>query len=84
VSRLLGARAARVCRACRVAYCRGGALMIRVVIADDEALIRDGFRMILSAQPDLEVVVTCTHVDGGRCHDDAAPRSRRVGRTLRT
>jgi DNA-binding NarL/FixJ family response regulator len=30
--------------------------MIRVVIADDEALIRDGFRMILSAQPDLEVV----------------------------
>jgi DNA-binding NarL/FixJ family response regulator len=30
--------------------------MIRLVIADDEALIRDGFRMILSAQPGLEVV----------------------------
>jgi DNA-binding NarL/FixJ family response regulator len=30
--------------------------MIRIVIADDEALIRDGFRMILGAQDDLEVV----------------------------
>jgi DNA-binding NarL/FixJ family response regulator len=30
--------------------------MIRVVIADDEALIRDGFRMILGAQPEVEVV----------------------------
>lgn len=30
--------------------------MIRLLIADDEALIRDGFRLILGAQPDLEVV----------------------------
>jgi DNA-binding NarL/FixJ family response regulator len=30
--------------------------MIRIVIADDEVLIRDGFRMILGAQSDLEVV----------------------------
>ena len=29
---------------------------IRVLIADDQALVRDGFSMILSAQPDLEVV----------------------------
>nr|BFE28121.1 response regulator transcription factor [Actinomadura rugatobispora] len=29
---------------------------IRVLIADDQALVRDGFGMILSAQPDLEVV----------------------------
>lgn len=30
--------------------------MIRVVIADDEGLIRDGFRMILRAQPEIDVV----------------------------
>jgi DNA-binding NarL/FixJ family response regulator len=30
--------------------------MIRVVIADDEALVRGGFRMILEAQDDIEVV----------------------------
>jgi len=30
--------------------------VIRVVIADDQALVRGGFRMILDAQPDIEVV----------------------------
>ena len=30
--------------------------MIRVVIADDQALVRGGFRMILDAQRDIEVV----------------------------
>ena len=30
--------------------------MIRVFIADDQALVRGGFRMILEAQPDMEVV----------------------------
>jgi DNA-binding NarL/FixJ family response regulator len=30
--------------------------MIRVVVADDQALVRSGFRMILDAQPDIEVV----------------------------
>ena len=30
--------------------------MIRVLIADDQALVRGGFRMILEAQPDMEVV----------------------------
>ncbi len=29
---------------------------VRVLIADDQALVRDGFAMILSAQPDLSVV----------------------------
>jgi DNA-binding NarL/FixJ family response regulator len=29
---------------------------IRVVVADDQALVRSGFRMILDAKPDLEVV----------------------------
>jgi DNA-binding NarL/FixJ family response regulator len=30
--------------------------MIRVAIADDQALVRSGFRMILAARPDIEVV----------------------------
>ncbi|HET6938833.1 MAG TPA: response regulator transcription factor [Nocardioides sp.] len=30
--------------------------MIRVVVADDQPLLRTGFRMILEAEPDLEVV----------------------------
>ena len=30
--------------------------MIRVVVADDQSLVRGGFRMIVDAQPDLEVV----------------------------
>jgi DNA-binding NarL/FixJ family response regulator len=30
--------------------------VIRVLIADDQALVRGGFRMILDAQPDMEVV----------------------------
>ena len=30
--------------------------MIRVVVADDQALVRTGFRVILDAEPDLEVV----------------------------
>ena len=30
--------------------------MIKVLIADDQALVRGGFRMILGAQPDIDVV----------------------------
>ena len=33
-----------------------GAGMIRVVLADDQALVRAGFRLILDAEPDIEVV----------------------------
>jgi DNA-binding NarL/FixJ family response regulator len=35
-------------------------MTIRVVIADDQHLVRTGFRMILSAQPDIEVVGEAT------------------------
>lgn len=38
--------------------------MIRVLIADDQALVRGGLEMILSAQPDIEVVGTAE--DGAR------------------
>ena len=30
--------------------------MIRVLIADDQALVRAGFKMILEAEPEIEVV----------------------------
>jgi DNA-binding NarL/FixJ family response regulator len=30
--------------------------VIRVLVADDQALVRGGFRVILKAQPDIEVV----------------------------
>ena len=31
-------------------------MSVRVLIADDQQLIRDGFRMILAAEPDIEIV----------------------------
>ena len=30
--------------------------MIRVIVADDQALVRGGLKMILEAQPDINVV----------------------------
>jgi DNA-binding NarL/FixJ family response regulator len=30
--------------------------MIRVVLADDQALVRTGLRLVLEAEPDIEVV----------------------------
>ena len=31
-------------------------MSVRVVIADDQALVRAGFKMILEAEPEIEVV----------------------------
>ena len=38
--------------------------LIRVVLADDQALVRAGFRALLDAEPDIEVVAEAA--DGGR------------------
>lgn len=43
--------------------------MIRVVIVDDEALVRSGFEMILNAAPDIRVVATAT---GGQAVESIA------------
>ena len=43
--------------------------MIRLLIADDQALVRDGFGMILGAQEDMEVVGECS--DGTQAVDSA-------------
>ena len=47
---------------------------IRVLIADDQALMRAGFRMILDAQPDIEVVGEAIDgTDAIRHHERLAP-----------
>ena len=38
-------------------------MTVRVLIADDQALVRGGFRMILDAKPDVEVVGEAADVD---------------------
>jgi DNA-binding NarL/FixJ family response regulator len=47
--------------------------MIRVAIVDDQALVRLGFRLVLEAQPDIEVVAEAS--DGGEAVE-IARRSR--------
>jgi DNA-binding NarL/FixJ family response regulator len=43
--------------------------MIRVLLADDQALVRGGFRLILDAEPDIEVIAEAA--DGGQAIDKA-------------
>ena len=44
-------------------------MSIRVLLVDDQALIRAGFRMILEAEEDIEVVGECS--DGNQALDSA-------------
>ncbi len=41
--------------------------IVRVLIADDQALVRAGFRMILDAEDDLEVVGEAVRRRSRRC-----------------
>jgi DNA-binding NarL/FixJ family response regulator len=43
--------------------------VIRILLADDQALVRGGFRMIIDAEPDLEVVAEAA--DGGEAVERA-------------
>ena len=45
-------------------------MTIRVVVVDDQELVRSGFTMILDAQPDIEVVGEAA--DGEEAVDDHA------------
>jgi two-component system response regulator NreC len=39
---------------------------IRIVLADDHELVRNGLRLVLETEPDLEVVAEASDVDGAR------------------
>ncbi|MGW5556963.1 response regulator transcription factor [Micromonospora sp. NPDC003944] len=49
--------------------------MIRVAIADDQELVRDGFSLILRSQPDIQVVAEAAD---GRQLLDAVRRDSRI------
>ena len=55
------------------ARARANALVTRVLLADDQALVRAGFRALLDAQPDIEVVGEAA--DGAEAVELAAARA---------
>ena len=74
-----GPRRRRRVRAARAAP-GGGARVIRILLVDDQALVRAGFRMILDAEAEIEVVGEAA--DGREAIDQvrvAAPRRRPDG-----
>jgi DNA-binding NarL/FixJ family response regulator len=52
-------------------------MTIRVVLVDDQALVRTGFRMVLDAEADLEVVGEAA--DGLQAFQEGAPAAARRG-----
>ena len=49
-------------------------MTIRVLLVDDQQLVRTGFRMILEDEPDIEVVGEAARRAGGaRCRPATAP-----------
>ena len=52
---------------------QASAAPIRVLVADDQAMVRAGFRMIIDSQPDLSVV---GEADNGRSAVELAQRIR--------
>lgn len=49
--------------------------MIRVGVVDDQAVVREGFALILGSQPDIEVVLQCAD---GRAFVDAVEAGRQL------
>ena len=47
--------------------------MIRVLLADDQALVRAGFRMILKAEDDIEVIGEAADGELARVASDHLP-----------
>src|SRR5205085_10567203 len=45
----------------RAAPTRGEPVMIRVLVADDQSLVRGGFRMLLADEPDIEIVAEASN-----------------------
>ena len=55
-------------------------MSIRVLLADDQAMVRAGFRMILESEPDIEVVGEAANGEQARGGDPPpAPRRRADG-----
>ena len=67
--RLRRARAAPRATRAGASFAGGAGMSIRVLLVDDQALIRAGFRMILDAEEDMEVVGECA--DGTQAVDSA-------------
>ena len=83
---LVGAPRSRYATPGREPRCASGAgrrsgvipLKTRILLADDHAVVRRGLRMVLEAQPDLQVVAEVG--DGAEAVERGAPGRRRPGR----
>ena len=74
-SRGRSTRASR-CRWC----CRDATETIRLLLADDQALVRGALSALLGLEPDLEVVAEVASGDAGRRRGPRAPARRRAAR----